>query len=80
MVTHLVLAGSTVEARAWARQQGLARRQWLYASSPHAIDGLTNFVTVMLPGFTSHPRAGRILAVVRRCEAKQGGLRAVART
>jgi hypothetical protein len=43
---YLIVAGSAHEAKAWAKRNGVKRKDYKYASSPGAIEGITGRLVV----------------------------------
>lgn len=47
----IICAGSSAEARAWAKAHGIAARDMVYASSPSTVIGYPEFTSIRLPAF-----------------------------
>jgi hypothetical protein len=78
-MVYVICCASRDEARAWAREHNVPRRQTLYAGTAAALDGLVNFAVVRLPSFLGRPDRERLEAVLRHNETKMAAGRAVAR-
>ncbi|WP_158712317.1 hypothetical protein [Streptomyces sp. NRRL F-5135] len=74
---YLICCATRDDARAWAKGHGIPRSRMVYASTPRAIDGMTEYVLVRLPGFYRRKNWQQIDAVIRRTEVRMAA-RAVA--
>lgn len=75
---YVICCASRDEARAWARDHNVPRRQMMYAGSAAMLAGLVNFAVVRLPSFLTRPDRERVEDVLRGNETKMAASRAVA--
>lgn len=70
MLLYVVCAGSSEEAKEWARLHGVPQRLCIYSGSVRKIEGLRDFAVVRLRSFFARPDHAEIEACLRRNEMK----------
>ena len=53
----VILAENRDDAKNLAKRRRLTRSQWIYASRPEAMEGLSNWVLIRTRNSNKHPRA-----------------------
>jgi hypothetical protein len=77
-VIYVICCASRDEAREWARDHNVPRRQAMYVGSVVKLRGLVNFAVVRLPSFLDRVDRQRIEDALRVNDTKMAASRAVA--